>query len=271
MTTRLLWLGILQGLTEFLPVSSSGHLSIVQNLWRFESPPLGFDLTLHGATLLATLLFFRKAWWTVLAEWVCGWGKPRGERGQGWKTGWAILAGTLVTAVLGLPLKTAVESAMSSLRIVGALLLVNAGILFTANRLAERAGHRAVSLPVGLGVGLAQGMAVFPGISRSGSTISSGLYLGLSPKEAFDFSFLMSLPAIAGAILLETVEVGGAAAFLSSLPRGWWIGAMAAFLSGLCALSVLRRFVVRGKWGVFAVYSAIAGLGALLAGFAGRG
>lgn len=271
MTTRLLWLGILQGLTEFLPVSSSGHLSIVQNLWGFESPPLGFDLALHGATLLATLLFFWKAWWGVLAEWVSGWGKPRGERGQGWKTGWAILAGTFVTAVVGLPLKTAVETAMSSLRIVGALLLVNAAILFAAGRLAERTGRHAVNLPIGLGVGLAQGMAVFPGISRSGSTISSGLYLGLSPREAFDFSFLMSLPAIAGALLLETVEMGGVAGFLSGLPHGWWMGALAAFLSGLCALAALRRFVIRGKWHVFAVYTAIVGLGALLAGFAGRG
>ena len=271
MTTRLLWLGILQGLTEFLPVSSSGHLSIVQNLWGFDSPPLGLDLALHGATLLATLLFFRKAWWVVLAEWAAGWRKPRGERGQGWKTGWAILAGTLVTAAVGLPLKSAVESAMSSLRIVGALLLVNAGILFTANLLAGRTGRRGVNLPVGLGVGLVQGMAVFPGISRSGSTICSGLFLGLSPKEAFDFSFLMSLPAIAGALLLETVEVGGVGGFMSGLPRGWWMGALAAFVSGVCALAALRRFVVRGKWNVFAVYTAIVGLGALLAGFAGRG
>jgi len=270
MTSKLLSLGLLQGLTEFLPVSSSGHLAIFQNLAGFDSPPLGFDLALHGATLLATLLYFRKAWWCVLAEWARGWKLSSAERGPGWKTGWAILGGTAVTAAIGLPLKSAVESAMGSLAVVGCLLLVNAGILLLAGRLAGRAKGKKVSLPVGLGVGVAQGLAVFPGISRSGSTICSGLFLGLSPAEAFDFSFLMSLPSVAGAILLEVLELGGTGKFLDSLPAGWWQGAMAAFISGLCALAVLRRFVVRGKWNVFAAYSAVVGFCAVGAGLAGR-
>lgn len=270
MTGKLLLLGLLQGLTEFLPVSSSGHLAIFQNLAGFDSPSLGFDLVLHGGTLLATLLYFRKSLWGVLMEWVRGWKLPRGERGPGWKTGWAILLGTAVTAAIGLPLKPAVESAMGSLAVVGILLLVNAGILFAAGRLASRAKGKEVSLPVGFGVGLAQGLAVFPGISRSGSTICSGLFLGLSPRESFDFSFLMSLPAVAGALLLEILELGGTGDFLESLPAGWWQGAMVAFLSGLFALAVLRRFVSRGRWDVFTVYSAAIGLCAVGAGLLGR-
>jgi undecaprenyl-diphosphatase len=270
MTSKLLSLGLLQGLTEFLPVSSSGHLAIFQNLAGFDSPPLGFDLALHGATLLATLLFFRKNWWGVLAEWMSGWKLSQEKRGPGWKTGWAILGGTVVTAAIGLPLKSAVESAMESLSVVGCLLLVNAGILFLSGRLAGRAKGKQVNLPVGLGVGFAQGLAVFPGISRSGSTICSGLSLGLSPAEAFDFSFLMSLPSVAGAILLEVLDFGGTTNFLDSLPAGWWQGAVAAFISGLCALAVLRRFVVRGKWNGFAVYSAVVGLCAVGAGLSGR-
>lgn len=270
MQSKLLSLGILQGLTEFLPVSSSGHLSIFQNLAGFDAPPLGFDLVLHGATLLATLLFFRKTWWGVLVEWLGGWRLPPGKRPPGWKTGWAILGGTAVTAAIGLPLKSAVESAMGSLAVVGSLLLVNAGILLAAGLLASRAKGRPVNLPVGLGVGFAQGLAVFPGISRSGSTICSGLFLGLSPAEAFDFSFLMSLPSVLGAILLEVLDLGGTTAFLESLPTGWWQGVSAAFISGLCALAVLRRFVVRGRWNGFAAYSAAVGFCALGAGLVGR-
>ena len=271
MTSKLLSLGILQGLTEFLPVSSSGHLSIFQNLAGFDSPPLGFDLVLHGATLLATLLFFRRAWWGVLSDWLLGWKQPQGKRAPGWKTGWAILGGTVVTAGIGLPLQSAVEAAMGSLTIVGCLLVVNAGILFTAGRLYLHLEKRQINLPIGLGVGFAQGLAVFPGISRSGSTICSGLFLGLSPGEAFDFSFLMSLPAVAGAIVLEILQMGGMAGFIQSLPAGWWQGAAAAFVSGFCALALLRRFVVKGRWSVFALYTAALGLFAIAAGLAGRG
>jgi undecaprenyl-diphosphatase len=120
-------------------------------------------------------------------------------------------------------------------------------------------------------VGFAQGLAVFPGISRSGSTICSGLFLGLSPGEAFDFSFLMSLPSVAGAIMLEILQMGGTAGFILSLPAGWWQGAAAAFVSGFCALALLRRFVVKGRWNVFALYTAALGLFAIAAGLAGRG
>ncbi len=270
MTIKLLLLGLLQGLTEFLPVSSSGHLAIFQNLVGFDSPPLGFDLVLHGATLIATLLFFRKTWWRVLVEWLSGWRFPPGRRKPGWKTGWAILAGTVLTAGIGLPLKGAVEGAMGSLSIVGGLLIVNAGILFLAGRFAYRPQKASLNMKAGLGVGVVQGLAVFPGISRSGSTICAGLFLGLDPKDAFDFSFLMSLPAIAGAMFLEVMDLGGTRSFLESLPAGWWLGVMAAFLSGLIALAVLRRFVVQGRWNLFVAYSVAIGLFAILAGLMGR-
>lgn len=271
MTTKLLLLGILQGLTEFLPVSSSGHLAIFQNLAGFETPPLGFDLALHVATLLATMLFFRKAWWTVLAEWLEGWRLPRERRSPGWKTGWSILGGTLVTALIGLRLKSAVGFAMGSLTIVGTLLILNAGVLFLAGRFSGRSKSKDVNLKIGLGVGFAQGLAVFPGISRSGSTIFAGLFMGLSPESAFDFSFLMSLPAVAGAVLLEAKDAGGMESFFQSLPSGWWLGTAAAFLSGLLALSILRKFVVRGRWNLFALYTAGVGLITLVVGLLGRG
>jgi len=271
MTPRLPLLGILQGLTEFLPVSSSGHLAILQNLMGFENPPFAYDLVLHGATLLATLLFFRKVWLGVLLDWLEGWRLPPEKRSSGWKIGWAVLGGTAVTASVGFPLKGAVESAMGSLSLVGVLLLVNAGILFLAGKMAGRSKGKGVNLPIGLGVGFVQGLAVFPGISRSGSTICSGLFLGLSPEAAFDFSFLMSLPSVTGAILLEALDAGGLKAFVLSLPQGWWIGAGAAFLSGLCALSILRKVVIKGRWNLFAWYTAGVGLLAVFAGLCGRG
>ena len=271
MANQLLSLGILQGLTEFLPVSSSGHLAIFQNLAGFQAPPLGFDLALHGATLVATLVFFRKTWLRFLFEWLQGWVVPAGERKRGWKVGWARLAGTAVTASVGLPLKGAVEAAMGSLPLVGLLLLINSIILSLAGRFSRLQRSGEVDLRAGLVVGLAQGLAVFPGISRSGSTICSGLFQGLSPEEAFDFSFLMSLPSITGALLLEAIDTGGMEAFFNSLPAGWVLGALAAFVSGIFALALLRRFVVRGKWNLFAIYTAVVGATALLWGLAGRG
>lgn len=250
-------LGFLQGLTEFLPVSSSGHLALAQNLLQFSEAPLPFDVMLHVATMAATLLYFRRDVLSLLGDWLSGFTGTEGRRRPGWRFGWAVIAGTVVTVAVALPLKDLVESWMMSLLAVGCALLVTSLLLWTAGGFP--CGEGRVSLKTGLLVGLAQGLAVVPGISRSGSTIVAGLALGLSRDEAFRFSFLLSLPAILGAILLQIDEAGGVTGLAGNLPSGWLFGALVAFGSGYAALALLRRIVTLGRWRGFALYCLVLG------------
>ena len=251
-------LGLVQGITEFLPVSSSGHLVIAQDIFGWSGPALPFAVVLHLATMAATVLFF---WFDImrnLKEWFQGLFSVKGRGLPGWKYGWGVIAGTLVTALVVLLVKPVVDVLFSSPLFVGFALLVTGFILRYGSRISP--GVLPVSPSSGLKVGLAQGLAVFPGISRSGATIVTGLRAGLSREDAFSFSFLLSLPAILGAAILEVAEAGGLSGVLTSLPKGWWIGVVVAFGSGLLALSVLRRVVTRGRLGFFSLYCLTAGL-----------
>jgi undecaprenyl-diphosphatase len=162
---------------------------------------------------------------------------------------------TVFFALLSRPL---VEALFSSPLFTGFALLVTGLVLRYGSRIVPR--DLPVSLSSGVKVGLAQGLSILPGISRSGMTIVTGLRCGLSPREAFTFSFLLSLPAILGATILEVVKAGGITGVVTSLPAGWWIGMAAGFASGLLALGILRRAVVRGRLDFFAVYCIAAGL-----------
>ncbi len=260
-----LLLGFLQGTTEFLPVSSSGHLALAKILFSIEDAPLAYDVLLHFATMLATLVYFGRDILSLLMEWFAGFTNVD-RRGEGWRTGWAVLAGTAVTAMIGLPLKPVVVMAAGMPRAVGAGLLLTSALLWMAS-LSHRAGEGgegSVSPLRGALVGIAQGFAVLPGVSRSGATMVAGLKLGLGSREAFRLSFLMSVPAVLGATLLEARGLlpGGARASVT-LPEGWVAGMMVAFASGLCSLALLRRMVAAGRWRPFAVYCALAGIAAI--------
>ncbi len=258
MNGNVIVLGLIQGLTEFLPVSSSGHLALTQNLLHFSEAPLPFDVVLHVATMVATLIYFRNDVISLFCEWLSGFAGREGRRRPGWRFGWAVLAGTAVTVAVALPLRDVVENWMASLLAVGCALLVTSLLLWVAGGFSPKEGQ--VGLRNGLLVGLAQGLAVIPGISRSGSTIVTGLATGLSPEEAFRFSFLLSLPAILGAILLQTHEAGGLSELVGHLPSGWISGALVAFGSGYLALALLRRVVTLGRWRGFAGYCLLLGV-----------
>jgi len=251
-------LGLVQGATEFLPVSSSGHLVIVQGLLGWKEPALSFAVMLHLATMAATLLFFRDDIVKTAREWFTGFFSEGGRRLPGWRYGWSVIVGTSATAVVAFAVKPVVEYLFSSFLFVGFALLVTGFVLRYGSKIPP--GNLTLSLPSGLKVGLAQGLSVFPGISRSGTTIVTGLAAGLSREEAFTFSFLLSLPAILGATILEVTDAGGLSSVLLSLPEGWWIGMVVAFGSGLLALSVLRRVIVRGRLSFFSIYCFMSGL-----------
>jgi undecaprenyl-diphosphatase len=264
---KTLVLGVVQGVTEFLPVSSSGHLALLQTF--FESPAdnlLAFDLFLHCATVLAVLIFFRKDVGAILGQWCGGFFSKKNRGMEGWRYGWLILAGTAVTALVALPLEKTVETAMSSYLAVGAGLLVTAGLLCVAPLAPD--GRKEISLKTVLLVGLVQGLAVFPGISRSGSTIAAALFLGLEASEAFRLSFLMSVPAILGASLLEGVKVLRNP--LLVLPEGWVWAVLAAFALGCLSLAFLRRLVLSGRWAYFGIYCFLLGVAVIVVAITGN-
>ena len=250
-------LGLLQGLTEFLPVSSSGHLGIAQILMGAQDTNFAFDLVLHMATLMAVVLFFCRDIATLFTEWVYGFFNRKARNWEGWRFGWAMILGTMVTGPLGILLKPWAEMASLSLLWLGGNLWITAALLYSTKYMQE--GRDLVSVKAGVITGFVQGLAVMPGVSRSGSTIWIGLLCGLSREEAFRFSFLLSIPAIVGATLYEARDLGGSAEFFSALPEGWIWGALVAFISGLGSLFLLRRLLISDRWRFFAWYCALIG------------
>lgn len=260
-------MGVLQGLTEFLPVSSSGHLGLAKIFFGMTEPSLPYDLTLHLATLFAVLIYFRHDIAHLLFEWCYAIVHKKARNWPGWRFGWAVIVGTLITGPIGILLKRTSEAASVNLLWLGGGFFVTSLLLFSTRFLPI--GRKDARPAHGFFVGLVQGIAVMPGISRSGSTIWAGLLSGLSRDEAFRFSFLLSVPAILGAVLLESRDLGGGAAFLHALPDGWIAGAILAFLSGLLSLVLLRRLVTSDKFWVFAVYCLLLGSVSVILSFMG--
>ena len=244
-------LGLVQGVTEFLPVSSSGHLSLAKIAASYGNPSMAYDIVLHAATLMAVIIYFAQDIVSTLFEWFYGFVNVNARRWTGWRFGWAVILGSLVTAPFGVLLKPLVTSASANLLWLGANFTVT-GLLLLSSRFIS-GGDAGVGARSGILTGLLQGVAVFPGISRSGATIWGGLVSGLSRKEAFKFSFLLSIPAIIGAALLELYDLG-LTEFADSLPDGWIWGAAAAFCSGMVSLIVLAKLVTSDRlWG-FSLY-----------------
>ncbi|PIE53798.1 MAG: bacitracin resistance protein [Dethiosulfovibrio peptidovorans] len=255
-----LLLGLIQGITEFLPISSSGHLALAQSFFGFTEPVLAFDVALHGATMAATLVYFRRDVVTLGSQWFFGVLHPQARRMTGWFVGWAVIFGTLITVAIGLPLKPLVERLSMSVFAVGVALIVTGLLLLLADHLPRKGGS--VSIRAGSVIGVAQGMAVIPGISRSGVTIVAGLLSRLSPQEAFRFSFLLSLPAIAGAMILELSDFSSIV-----MPPGWSLGVLCAGVSGYGALCLLHRVVTLGRWRWCAWYCLVVGGTAMFLGW----
>lgn len=257
MNIETILMGLLQGVTEFLPISSSGHLSMAKIVLGIQDMPLAFDLVLHVATLCAVLVYFARDMVSLLIEWLYGFVNPNARGWVGWRFGWAVVIGTLVTAPFGILLKPIEQSAAANPLWIGANFWITGILLLSTKFLTQ--SFLNIRIRDGLAVGLAQGIAVLPGISRSGSTIWAGLLRGISRDEAFRFSFLLSFPAIVGATCLEAREIGGLDAFISTLPDGWVAGVVVAFISGLISLSVLKRLVTSDRWWMFSVYCILLG------------
>lgn len=280
-------LGLLQGIAEFLPISSSGHLAIAQHLFGLGEIPLLFDVFLHLATLCSVVLFFRKKIWALL----CAFGRLIARRPAPLKTkdlygkeveltqeeavlaekNWrtyilAIILATLVTGVIGI----VTEKCIGELP----LRFVCAGFIFTSillvlSSIVEKKRSQKIteehtqenkspSWWQALLIGLWQGIGTLPGVSRSGSTISGGLFCGVNRAVAGEFSFIVSIPAILGAFILELKDLGEVGTSVGVEPV--LAGCFAAFASGYIALTWLMKLIKKGKLEWFACYLIPAGI-----------
>jgi undecaprenyl-diphosphatase len=254
---QVLALAALQGVTEFLPVSSSGHLVLGKHLLGVESPGAGLEVMLHAGTLISVLAFYRAAILRVARESFRG--------GAGRIEAAAIVAGTVPAGVAYALLHDRIEALFSApAAVCGMLCVTGAGLL--ALRLKE-APPRPVTVLRGLLVGVAQAVALVPGISRSGATIVAGRRLGFAPAAAAEFSLLLSAPAVGGAVLVKAVEAGGPAAGLTP-----WVAVMGVAVSalvGYAAIACLVKVLSAGRLGLLGFYCLAAGalgMAALAAG-----
>ncbi len=237
-------LGIVQGATEFLPVSSSGHLVLFQKVFGIKEPPIFFDTLVHFATLLAIVFYLRKEIFSIIKNI---------KQKQNQKIIWFLVLGTIPAVIAGFLLKNNIEKIFDSLDLLIFTFLATAIILFLTKffknglKDTEKLGWLGAVF-----VGLFQALAILPGVSRSGSTISAGLFMGLKREEAFKFSFLLAIPAILGAMVLQVFE------FQAGVLNGGFlinfIGFLTAAVFGLLSLKILEKITIKGKLHYFAFY-----------------
>jgi len=255
-------LGIVQGLTEFLPISSSGHLVIVPEFLNMEPPPLAFDVLLHLATAIAVLGYFGREIYMMIVAFVA----PRRlepKEVKGWRRMalWMVI-GSVPIAAAGFFFRGFFESLFESTLAVGAFLILTGCLMLAADFVVSRSvGERRVLKDIGAAdaiiIGLFQALAVAPGLSRSGATISAGVYVGLERRSAARFSFLLSVPAILGAGLVNAGDIS--AGLQGGSASAFALGALAALVSSVLAVHFMLRFLRNHRLRGFVIYVFVVG------------
>lgn len=228
-------LGLVQGITEFLPISSSGHLNLFQHIFAL-TPSLEFDIFLNTATLFSVIFFFRKQLKFFFSH------LPQ------------IVLASIPAALVGIFLKDTVDSIFSTIRLLPIFFLINSLILFTTKK--SKGESSKISLKQALIIGFSQAFAILPGISRAGTTIATGLALGLAPETAFNFSFCLFIPASLGAILIGLKDTN-----VSTFLNTQYLLAFAlTFIVGIFALKLLQKFLKRRQIWYFGIYTLVLSL-----------
>jgi undecaprenyl-diphosphatase len=253
-------LAIVQGLTEFLPVSSSGHLAILQNLFGVSESPVAFDVLVHLGTLVAIIIYFRSSW-----KWIFGdilqalkienkaWSFP------GWRLFCYVVVGTIPAVIVGLLWKDKIESAFGFNFFIALSWILTGGFLLLTKVIPPK--DKKLSFGRVVIIGLAQALALLPGISRSGSTIMAGWFSGVERKTALHFSFYLAIPAILGATILQIGSLAGYS--LTQWIQGG-VGFIIAGVVGYFALKILDKVLMAGKIHWFGIYCIIIGIATLL-------
>lgn len=263
-----LLLGLLQGLTEFLPISSSGHLAAAQLLWpSLDYPGVRLEVALHLGTTLAVLVYYRDLVLRLLRPFGA---EPSGESGtvleghtpRRWWT--LLLAGTIPTALMGLLARTSIRAAFGSLDWVAAGLVLTGFALMSTRFRSRRSTDLGIAAAVAIGV--AQGAALFPGLSRSGLTISLALLLGVSQRQAVVFSFLLSVPAVLGATVLDAAAPATGPASSAGLFLNLSLATLLAAIVGFACIGLVHRATREAWWHHFAWYCWALALALVIAG-----
>ena len=252
-------LGLIQGLTEFLPISSSAHLRIYPELFGWGDPGAAFTAVIQIGTELAVLVYFRKDIWRIGSTWVRSLAKPELRGHLDARMGWFIIIGSLPIVVLGVLLKDIIERDFRNLWLIATTLVVMGVVLGVADRVSrDNLTIKNISLRDAILMGLAQALALVPGVSRSGATISMGRFLGYEREAATRYAFLLAIPAVVGAGLFELKEIPH-----GDNSYGWGptiVATVVSFVVGYAAIAWLLRYVSTKSYTPFVVYRVALGL-----------
>jgi undecaprenyl-diphosphatase len=250
-------LGVVQGLTEFLPISSSGHLRIVPALFGWDDPGAAFTAVIQLGTMAAVLLYFRADLWRIATAWLRSLRDRSMRNDLDARMGWYIILGTIPIAVIGLVFKDPIETKFRNLELIGTTLIVFGFVMLAAEAVSRRDRPlREITRRDGFLIGCAQALALVPGVSRSGATISAGLFLNFDRAAAARYSFLLSVPAVVLSGLFELRHAGE-----GNLPIGATIIAtLLAFVTGYASIALLLTYLARHTIGVFVAYRVVLGV-----------
>ncbi len=255
-------LGIVEGLTEFLPISSTGHLTIAEKLLglQVDDPAVtGFTAVIQMGAIAAVILYFARDIWAIARTWVRGLVQPEWRGHRDFRLGWYIIVGTIPVGLVGLAFRDVIKNDLRSLWVVAIALIAWSAVMWAAERVARQdRGEKQLNLTDAVVVGLMQCFALIPGVSRSGATISAGLFRGLDRVTATRFSFFLSIPALLAAGLFELKDaLGGSISVGETL-----VGTVVAFVVAYATIAWLLRFVAHHAITWFIPYRV--GLGVLL-------
>jgi undecaprenyl-diphosphatase len=255
-------LGIVQGLTEFLPISSSAHLRIVPAFLGWEDPGAAFTAVCQLGTEAAVLIYFRHELWAIVRKWLGG---PRRFEDPDVRLGWFLIIATIPIGILGFIFRDQIESGARNLWLIGTMLIVFALVLGYADRMGRHEREiEQLSTRDGVAIGLAQSFSLIPGVSRSGATMSAGLLLGLQRPAAARFSFLLAIPAVVASGLFELKDVITGDKHVNTSVFNVGVATVVAFFVGYAAIAWLLRYLASHTVTLFVVYRILLGSAVLL-------
>ena len=263
-------LGLLQGLTEFLPISSSGHLLIVPALLGWEDPGAAFTAVIQLGTEAAVLIYFRHDLWRIFTTWIRSLREPELRQDVNARMGWYLIAATIPISILGLAFSDQIETAARNLYLVGAMLIVFGIILGIADNYGSRKRDvENLSFRDGVLIGFAQSLALIPGVSRSGATISAGLFLGLNRAAAARFSFLLAIPAVVLSGFYELTKILSGEEAVGVPFINVVVATVVAFVVGYAVIAWFLRYLTNNSFALFVGYRLIVGTGVIILAAAG--
>lgn len=255
---RSAFLGLLQGLTEFLPISSSAHLAIFPKFFGWSDPGAAYTAVVQIGTEIAVVLYFWRDIWTIGSGWVRGLFSREARQEPAWNMGWFVIIGSMPIVLIGLVLEDLIDSEFRNLWVIGTMLILLGVVLGVAERVGRNAkpiddltwGHAVL-------FGLAQAAAVVPGVSRSGATISMGLFLGYERAAATRYAFLLAIPAVVGAGIYKLKDIPGGDNAYGVGPT--ILGTIVAFAVGIAVIHWLLRYVSTRSYAPFVAYRIVLG------------